>query len=160
MHVVIDGTNQIFNQLGGKLRALKMGLPPSPDSDTSLVSLDPAIARHISRSKSSHQELSARAEKHSPILPTEQHIHESHNAARDERLHGKPPRKILEKTRKNSLRRVKDSTDVLRQKSTTARHVANTSDGTSAAASRGGHNFTVGNVGTGGKLYLRYDFPG
>ncbi len=136
-----------------------MELPPSPDSDTSLVSLDPAVAWHISRSKSSHQELSARAKQHSPNLPTEQHIHESHKPVPGDRLQGKPPQKILEKTRKNSLRRVKDSTEVLRQKSTTARHVANISDGTSATASKGGHHFTVGNVGTGGKLYLRYDFP-
>lgn len=136
-----------------------MGLLPSPDSDTSLVSLDPAIARQISRSKSSHQQLSAKAKQHSPILATEQHMHESHNTIQDEPLHGKPPQKLLEKTRKNSLRRVKDSTEVLRQKSTSTRHVANASDGTSATASKGGRHFTVGNVGTGGKLYLRYDLP-
>ncbi|ERF75226.1 hypothetical protein EPUS_00018 [Endocarpon pusillum Z07020] len=132
-----------------------MGLPPSPDSDTSLVSLDPAIVRQISRSKSSHQQLSAKAKQPFPILASEQHMHESHNTIQYEPLHGKPPRKIFEKTRKNSLRRVKDSTEVLRQKSTSARHVANTSDGTSATASKGGRHFTVGNVGTGGKLYLR-----
>ncbi len=133
-----------------------MGWPPSPDSITSLVSVDPAIARQISRSTSSHQELRSKAKQHSPILGAEAQKFQSNNAVRIE-PEGKPLPKSLEKTRKSSLRRVKNSTEVLRQRSTRAQHGAKLSDGTSTG--KEGRHFTVGNVGTGGKLYLRFASP-
>jgi hypothetical protein len=139
----------------GHLLALKMELsPPSPDSEHSLISIDSAIARQISRSKSSHQPLSITAKQHSPARAAEEQTNESHHAIRNEHSGGKPLPKSLEKTRKNSLRRVKNSTEVLRQRSTRAQHGVKPSDGTSA--SKEARNFTVGSVGTGGKLYLRY----
>jgi hypothetical protein len=131
-----------------------MGLPPSSDSENSLISIDSAIARQISRSKSSHQPLNTTAEQHSPAWAAEEQTSESHHATRNEHSRGKPLPKSLEKTRKNSLRRVKNSTEVLRQRSTRAQHGVKPSDGTSA--SKEARNFTVGSVGTGGKLYLRY----
>ena len=133
-----------------------MGLATSPDSGTSLISIDPAIARQISRSKSSHQQLSAKAKQRSSALEADQQLHESHDTFRKEDSRDKPPRNDFEKTRKTSLRRVKISTEVLRQRSTRGQHEANTSDGTST--SNVGRHFTVGNVGTGGKLYLRCAF--
>jgi hypothetical protein len=131
-----------------------MELPPSPDSENSLISIDSAIARQISRSKSSHQPLSITAKQHSPARAAEEQTNEAHHAIRNEHSRGKPLPKSLEKTRKTSLRRVKNSTEVLRQRSTRAQHGLKPSDGTSA--SKEARNFTVGSVGTGGKLYLRY----
>jgi hypothetical protein len=131
-----------------------MELPPSPDSENSLISIDSAIARQISRSKSSHRQLSTTAKQHSPARAAEEQTYESHHAIRNETSRGKPLSKNLEKTRKNSLRRVKNSTEVLRQRSTRAQHGVKPSDGTST--SKEARNFTVGSVGTGGKLYLRY----
>ena len=58
--------------------------------------------------------------------------------------------------RKNSLRRAKDSTDALRQRS---QHTQNSTgqmgvDGSSST--REGRQFTVGKVGNNGLIYLRY----
>ena len=57
------------------------------------------------------------------------------------------------KRRKNSLRRVKNSREILREKTVRTRDAE---IGTSiASATKEGRNFTVGNVGTGGIIYLR-----
>lgn len=55
--------------------------------------------------------------------------------------------------RQNSLRRVKNSTDVLRQRSTNATSKDIVSDGLSGG--REGRQFTVANVGNNGMIYLR-----
>jgi hypothetical protein len=134
-----------------------MGLPTSPDSDTSLISIDPAVARQISRSNSCHPQPSAKARQPSPAEPAEQQIsYASDNPLGSEYPPGKLLPKSVERTRKSSLRRVKNSNEILRQRSNRAQHEPKTSDGTSGM--QGGRHFTVGNVGTGGKLYLRYDF--
>jgi hypothetical protein len=134
-----------------------MGLPPSPASETSLVSVDPAIAQQISRSKSSHQDLTSKAERRRSTSIGNQQTQKPEQAPVKEIAQGKPLPKSLERTRKNSLRRVKNSTEILRQRSTRAQHESKPSDG--APALKGGRNFTVGNVGTGGKLYLRCAAP-
>lgn len=56
--------------------------------------------------------------------------------------------------RQNSLRHVKNSTEVLRQRST-KRVVKETALDANAAA-REGRQFTVASVGNNGKIYLRY----
>ena len=58
--------------------------------------------------------------------------------------------------RKSSLRRAKDSTDALRQRS---QHTQNSTSQTGAdgsSSTREGRQFTVGNVGNNGMIYLRY----
>lgn len=55
--------------------------------------------------------------------------------------------------RQNSLRHVKNSTEVLRQRST--KRTAKDSGSDVNAAAREGRQFTVANVGNNGKIYLR-----
>lgn len=58
------------------------------------------------------------------------------------------------KERQNSLRHVKNSTEVLRQRSAQSGGGNITPDGGSGG--RAGRQFTVGNVGNNGIIYLRY----
>lgn len=58
------------------------------------------------------------------------------------------------KERQNSLRHVKNSTEVLRQRSAQTGGGSITPDG--ASGGREGRQFTVGNVGNNGIIYLRY----
>ena len=58
------------------------------------------------------------------------------------------------RTRSNSLRHVKNSTEVLRQRSKTIKPLDSLSE--SGSSTRGGRQFTVGNVGNNGMIYLRY----
>ena len=61
------------------------------------------------------------------------------------------------RARKNSLRRAKNSTDMLRERSTQGRNgKENAIDGSSAARDAKGTKFTVSNVGNNGKIYLRF----
>ena len=133
---------------------MNMDLPPSPVSRTSLISPDPNIARQISHSKSPNLRLSSGVKPIDSNSSPEQQKHQPYHTARNERLEVRLLPKSLEKARKNSLRHVKDSTEVLRQRSTRSQHEAKASNG--ASMSKDGFHFTVGNVGTGGKLYLRY----
>ena len=131
-----------------------MGLHPSIDSHTSLASIDPVVAEQIYRVKAFHQQLSSEAKQHPPEKAPEPHTYTSHDIIQAPKLQVTLSPKALEKTRKNSLRRVKNSNEVLRQRSTRARRGAEPSD--HASIGKEGRNFTVANVGTGGKLYLRY----
>ena len=58
--------------------------------------------------------------------------------------------------RKNSLRRAKDSTDALRQRSQHMQNVTNQAGADGSPSTREGRQFTVGNVGNNGIIYLRY----
>lgn len=62
--------------------------------------------------------------------------------------------RVGKKERQNSLRHVKNSTEVLRQRSAQAGGGTITPDGSSGG--REGRQFTVGNVGNNGIIYLRY----
>lgn len=64
-----------------------------------------------------------------------------------------PSNKAGVRGRQNSLRRVKNSTDVLRQRSTKATSRDIVPDGLSGG--REGRQFTVANVGNNGMIYLR-----
>jgi hypothetical protein len=66
---------------------------------------------------------------------------------------GKSPARPEFRGRQNSLRHVKDSTEVLRQRSTKRAGKDAVSDAN--AATREGRHFTVANVGNNGKIYLR-----
>ncbi|MCJ1477381.1 Guanine nucleotide exchange factor lte1 [Lambiella insularis] len=63
--------------------------------------------------------------------------------------------KVPNRERQSSLRRVKDSTDVLRERSSHRQRVKNDSPFDGIPGGREGRQFTVGNVGTNGMIYLR-----
>lgn len=63
--------------------------------------------------------------------------------------------KATTRGRQNSLRHVKNSNEVLRQRSANRGHKDVAPDGTSGG--REGRQFTVANVGNNGRIYLRYD---
>lgn len=65
----------------------------------------------------------------------------------------KPPTKPVVRGRQNSLRHVKNSTEVLRQRSTRRAAKDPTSDANGGI--REGRQFTVANVGNNGKIYLK-----
>ncbi|KAL8831778.1 MAG: hypothetical protein Q9191_000664 [Dirinaria sp. TL-2023a] len=70
----------------------------------------------------------------------------------------KTPGRTNSRGRQNSLRRVKNSTEVLRQRSANRGNQDIASDG--AAGGREGRQFTVANVGNNGRIYLRPITPG
>lgn len=113
-------------------------------SRVSLISLDPAVASHITAttvpSTSQHGSSPRKSTKTPDTEITHRHVR--NNSAPN----------TLDKKRSNSLRRVKNSTEILRQRSTKAARKQRQQDPSSDT--RGGRNFTVGNVGTGGILYL------
>lgn len=66
---------------------------------------------------------------------------------------GKAPAKLELRGRQNSLRHVKDSTEMLRQRPT--RQAGKDGMADANAGMREGQHFTVANVGNNGKIYLR-----
>ncbi len=76
-----------------------------------------------------------------------------HNLEQNMDLQGKPSEGCRYRGRHNSLKRVKNSTDILRQRSLkrNAKDVATEASTTT----REGKHFTVANVGSNGKIYLR-----
>ena len=75
------------------------------------------------------------------------------DAERERERPGKPSARMELGGRQNSLRHVKDSTEMLRQRPTKRVFKDGISDAN--AAMREGTNFTVANVGNNGKIYLR-----
>ena len=72
----------------------------------------------------------------------------------DAQLGRRPSQKVGSRSRQNSLRHAKNSTDILRQRSTQGAPKDSVTDGNSYG--REGRQFTVGNVGNNGRIYLRY----
>jgi hypothetical protein len=108
-------------------------------SRASIISLDPAVASQItgpSFSQTSHSRTGS-----SPYKP-----------ASSSRGHVRNKSVPLQSD-KQSLRRAKNSTEVLRQRSTRSNKKISKLE--PIADPRGGRNFTVGNVGMGGLLYLK-----
>lgn len=124
-------------------------------SDESFISVDPAVARQITgSSRSGTSQKASRATAASKKPP-------SAYVAPDSREENTKPRR-KDSTRRdgsskrsNSLKRVKNSTEILRQRSQKASSEPKNELPQSA---REGRSFTVSNVGTGGMLYLRYGF--
>lgn len=65
----------------------------------------------------------------------------------------KPSEKVRSRGRQNSLKRVKNSTDILRQRS--LKRDAKDAAADANTNTREGKQFTVANVGSNGKIYLR-----
>ena len=62
---------------------------------------------------------------------------------------------ILGRSRQNSLRRVKNSTDMLRERSSQRKRSKKDVASEATTGGREGRHFTVANVGNGGMIYLR-----
>ncbi|KPI37199.1 Guanine nucleotide exchange factor LTE1 [Cyphellophora attinorum] len=111
-------------------------------SRASIISLDPAVASQITGTTvtgaTSHSRTGS-----SPYKPGSEHNH-GHGHARN--------KSAPIQNDKHLLRRAKNSTEMLRQRSTKS---GKNQKSEPPADSRGGRNFTVGNVGTGGLLYLK-----
>ena len=75
-----------------------------------------------------------------------------HNLEQGMDSHRKSYERTRSRGRANSLKRAKNSTDILRQRSL-KRDVKDMNDGSSTT--REGRQFTVANVGNNGKIYLR-----
>lgn len=67
----------------------------------------------------------------------------------------KPSEKAAARGRQNSLRRVKDSTDMLRERSLHRTQSKKDTPAEGTAGGREGRQFTVANVGNNGMIYLR-----
>lgn len=130
-----------------------MASDSTPSSRVSLISLDPAVASHITATtvpSTSQYGSSPRKSTNTPDTDATRR-HMRNNSAPN----------TWDKKRSNSLRRVKNSTEILRQRSTKSARRQKQQD--LPSDTRGGRNFTVGNVGTGGILYLTpsaYQTPG
>ncbi|KIX99633.1 uncharacterized protein Z520_04267 [Fonsecaea multimorphosa CBS 102226] len=121
----------------------------SLSSRVSLISLDPAVASHITGTTRTTTVPSASQYGSSPrksMKTPDTEVSRSHN-----RNNSAPS--VSDKKGSTSLRRVKDSTEVLRQRSTKSSKKPKQSLET-VPDNVHGRNFTVGNVGTGGILYL------
>ncbi|EXJ88071.1 hypothetical protein A1O1_04999 [Capronia coronata CBS 617.96] len=115
-------------------------------SHVSLISLDPVLASHITGATTipatSQQSSSPRKSTKTPDSVLSRRHFRNKSAPNG-----------TQKKRSNSLRRAKNSTEVLRQRSTKSGRKTRPLE--PIADTREGRNFTIGNVGTGGILYLR-----
>ncbi|KIW10397.1 hypothetical protein PV08_11359 [Exophiala spinifera] len=116
---------------------------------TSLISLDPAIASHITGTTRTTTVPETSQHGSSPRKTAK--IADSDVSRRHIRNNSAP--NVSGKKKVGSLKRVKNSTEVLRQRS--ARSSKKTKPLDTIPDTRSGRNFTVGNVGTGGILYLK-----
>ncbi|KIW46977.1 uncharacterized protein PV06_02594 [Exophiala oligosperma] len=116
---------------------------------TSLISLDPAVASHITGTTRATTVPGTSQHGSSPRKSTK--TPDTDISRRHMRNNSAP--NVSGKKRAGSLRRVKNSTEVLRQRS--ARSSKKTKPLETIPDTRSGRNFTVGNVGTGGILYLK-----
>jgi len=126
-----------------------MAPKPAPDKRESIISIDPVIASHITTTSldaapGKHLRTESTPYKRSKALDT-------FAAQGHARAHSTPHQD--KHTHANSLRRTKDSTEVLKQHNAKTHQKKPTLE--SIGDTRGGRTFTVGNVGTGGVLYLR-----
>ncbi|KAI9737359.1 MAG: Guanine nucleotide exchange factor lte1 [Cirrosporium novae-zelandiae] len=124
--------------------------PPSPSAHTSLASLPGA--RYIE----SHERDSHMRQYSTATSTSSTGRHRSASPRMTKETVGGRKKEFLRNTagriRKNSLRHVKDSTEVLRERSLRSQCTDTLSEGSSGG--REGRSFTVGNVGN-GMIYLR-----
>ncbi len=122
----------------------------SLSSRVSLISLDPAVASHITGTTRTTTAPSASNYGSSPRKSTK--TPDTEVSRRHIRNNSAPS--VSEKKGPIPLRRVKDSTEVLRQRSTKSSNKKTKQSLDPVPDNVHGRNFTVGNVGTGGVLYL------
>lgn len=120
-----------------------MGSDAATSSRASIISVDPAIASQITGTTVTGVTLHSRSGSSPYKSASEQH---SHGHVRN--------KSVPIQNDKHSLRRAKNSTEMLRQRSTKSTKRPQKVEQL-PPDSRGGRNFTVGNVGTGGLMYLK-----
>lgn len=127
-------------------------------SSPSVLSIEPAVARQIIARAQDDVAGSSQA-KIPESLDTERlagtEKRPRKRLSQDEKRGADAPAASQERsgrTKNNSLRRVKNSKELLRERSVKRIRVHDTD---AHAISKEGRNFTVGNVGTGGLIYLR-----
>ena len=123
-----------------------------PSNRVSLVSLDPTVASHITRGIEPLSE--SRSATHTSLTKRHKTSHKVGQSVN----HTMPVGGKTQQKRANSSKRVKTGTDALRRRATKTKKPVEQVE--SISDTRGGRNFTVGNVGTGGTLYLRYELDG
>ena len=121
----------------------------APSSLASIISIDPAVASHITgttqaTSMGTHSRTDSGSAKRTQT-------HETVSGSGHIRNKSVPT--STDKKTPNPLRRAKNSTEVLRQRSTKSTKKAKQLE--TIPDTREGRNFTIGNVGTGGVLYLK-----
>jgi hypothetical protein len=127
-------------------------------SSPSIVSIEPAVVRRIIVSTEGEPADTSQTRNPKSVSEEKQLVTEKRPRKRpsqDERRGAEgaaAPKDIIGRTRNNSLRHVKNSKELLRERSI-KRNVVRGVD--AHATSKEGRNFTVGNVGTGGLIYLR-----
>jgi hypothetical protein len=124
----------------------------------SIVSIEPAVARHIAVRTGNELADSSQARNLKSGSAEKRIVTDKRPDGRrsqDERRGANSAagsREKVGRTRNNSLRHVKNSKELLRERSI-KRNIVHSADALST--SKEGRNFTVGNVGTGGLIYLR-----
>ena len=125
-------------------------------SPTSVITIDPIIAKEIV--SIAHESPESSASNGSKLKSREAGVRrEQQNGSRtpSPRVGTSPrtPIKARARTRSNSLRHVKNSNEMLRQRSKRVKPMDLVSE--TSPNARGGRQFTVGSVGNNGMIYLR-----
>jgi hypothetical protein len=121
----------------------------APSSHASLISIDPAVASQITGTTVAASSLPG----HSRTGSSPAKRNKASDTASRGHARNRSVPIAVDKKQSNSLRRAKNSTEVLRQRST--RSTKKPTKLETIPDNREGRNFTVGNVGTGGVLYLK-----
>ena len=127
----------------------EMGFESAPSSCASIISIDPAIASQITgATEATNIGAHSRADSSSA-----KRTKTSENVTSGRHTRNRSVPIAVDKKTPNSLRRAKNSTEVLRQRSTKSTKKPKQLE--TIPDTREGRNFTIGNVGTGGVLYLK-----
>ncbi|PGH06701.1 hypothetical protein AJ80_08118 [Polytolypa hystricis UAMH7299] len=134
-----------------------MERPSSTGADISLASLESDKRKVDFATVQDDNELTSKMSPGTSRLQDKQGLRRAHTVAQTGNVsHKNNPSTRGARARTSSLRRVKDSSEVLRERSLKRLNQEKaTSEGTGAIGGRQGIQFTVGNVGHNGKIYLR-----
>ena len=108
-----------------------------------------ALARTRSKNKKASDAVAPTADSHQVSIP------KSGGPGGEAGLGRKPSEKTTARDGQNSLRRVKNSTDMLRERSLHRAQSKRDAPAEGTAGGREGRHFTVANVGNNGMIYLR-----
>ena len=118
----------------------------SPPSSTALGPVAPISANQVTNA-------SGTSETQHSAVPLSDYLRVAHSGSHYPKSKAENKQLVQIGGRKNSLRRVKDSNEVLRQRSYKAQQAGSVVN--APTAPRQGRQYTVGNIGTGGVIYLR-----
>ena len=125
-----------------------MGSESAPSSHASIISIDPAVASQITGTTQATSLAGHSRTGSSPGKRTKTPESRGHTRNKSIPI-------AAEKNPTTSLRRAKNSTEVLRQRSNKSTKKSKKLETIPDTNTREGRNFTIGNVGTNGVLYLK-----